>query len=323
MSVFDWVCRYVPMVVLACFSFGGCTEEAPDLKPRFPWEDWLDWERLVDWDTLMVDGLARTYNVHLPAGYDTAEGPFPVVIGLHGTGGSAVQFDRHYHLSEKADQAGFIAVYPNGVRSDGRLGIRTWNAGSCCDFAVRENVNDVGFISRLIDELIATYRADPSRIYVTGMSNGGMLAYRLAAEVPEKIAAIAPVSCSMVIDPPPVQTVPMPIIHLHSALDRIVPYEGGANALGYQFPPVDSVLQVWAARNGCRSEAQLVTDNGRYRQVQWVTDDGTPLIIHYLTADGGHAWPGGERTRPNADPPSTAIQANDIIWAFFKERARD
>lgn len=313
--------RLALLIVLPFFLFGGCADEAPDPAPRYPWRDWMDWERLVDWDTLTVGGRARTFNVHLPPQYEEGDTLFPLVIGLHGTGGSAVQFDRHYHLSEKADEAGFVAVYPNGVRSDGRLGIRTWNAGSCCDFAMRENVDDVEFISELIDRLIETYRIDAKRIYVTGMSNGGMLAYRLAAEIPEKIAAIAPVSCTMVFDPPAEQSRPLPIIHLHSVLDEIVPYEGGTNSLGYHFAPVDSVLNVWAKRNGCLPNAQVVVDNDRYTQMQWVDETGSPLIMHYVTADGGHSWPGGEQVRPGAAPPSAAIDANDLLWNFF-ERLR-
>jgi len=309
--------RLAVLTVLILFSFGGCAGEAPEPVPRYPWEDWLNWERLVDWDTLTVGGRARTFYVHLPPRYEEGNGQLPLVIGLHGTGGSAVQFDRHYHFSEKADEAGFVAVYPNGVRSDGRLGIRTWNAGSCCDFAMRENVDDVGFIRALVDRLLEVYRIDPNRVYVTGMSNGGMLAYRLAAEIPEKIAAIASVSCTMVFDPPAEQPRPVPIIHLHSVLDEIIPHDGGTNRLGYHFPPVDSVLNVWVARNGCLPDPQ-VTEGVGYAVKQWMDEAGAPLIVHYLTGDGGHSWPGGEQVRPNADPPSTTIDANDLLWGFFE-----
>ncbi|SFB93024.1 polyhydroxybutyrate depolymerase [Parapedobacter composti] len=309
--------RLALLAVLTLFSFGGCAGEAPHPAPRFPWENWLDWERLVNWDTLMVDGRARTFNVHLPPQYEEGADTFPLVIGLHGLGGSAVQFDRHYHFSGKADREGFVAVYPNGVRSDGRFGIRTWNAGTCCDFAMRENVDDVRFISELIDRLLESYRIDPKRVYVTGMSNGGMLTYRLAAEIPQKIAAIAPVSCTMVFDPPADQPRPVPIIHLHSVLDEIIPYNGGTNSLGYHFPPVDSILNVWAARNGCLPDPQ-VTEGAGYTVKQWVDELDCPFMVHYLTEDGGHSWPGGEQVRPGAAPPSAAINGNELIWGFFQ-----
>jgi len=309
--------RLALLAVLTLFSFGGCAGEAPHPAPRFPWENWLDWERLVNWDTLMVDGRARTFNVHLPPQYEEGADTFPLVIGLHGLGGSAVQFDRHYHFSGKADREGFVAVYPNGVRSDGRFGIRTWNAGTCCDFAMRENVDDVRFISELIDRLLESYRIDPKRVYVTGMSNGGMLTYRLAAEIPQKIAAIAPVSCTMVFDPPADQPRPVPIIHLHSVLDEIIPYNGGTNSLGYHFPPVDSILNVWAARNGCLPDPQ-VTEGAGYTVKQWVDELDSPFMVHYLTEDGGHSWPGGEQVRPGAAPPSAAINGNELIWGFFQ-----
>lgn len=308
------------VVLLTCLLLAGCVDEAPyPEQPGYTWEDWLNRERLVDWDTMVVDGRTRTFIVHLPPHHESSDSLLPLVIGLHGTGGSALQFSQHYNFSKLADDAGFIAVYPNGVRSDGRIGIRTWNAGNCCDFAVRENIDDVRFIQELIAELTERYRVNPKRVYATGMSNGGMMAYRLAAEIPEQIAAIAPVSGTMVFDPPADQSRPVPVLHLHSVLDQIIPYHGGTNPLGYYFPPVDSVLNVWAGRNGCLPDARVTEENDNYMQMQWVDESGTPLIVHYTTQDGGHSWPGGQQVRPNAAPPSTAIDANKLIWDFFKQ----
>src|SRR5690606_11668886 len=150
----------------------------------------------------------------------------PLVIGLHGTGGSASQFERDYDFSLKAELERFIVVYPNGVSSNGQFGLRTWNAGTCCDYAARKKIDDVKFISSLIDKLVNEYRIDPNRVYVTGMSNGGMMCYRLAAEIPDKIAAIAPVSGTMVYTPTSEQKRSVPLLHLHSRLDKIVPSDG-------------------------------------------------------------------------------------------------
>lgn len=267
--------------------------------------------------TIDVNGLRRNYIVNLPPAYHEDTATYALVIGLHGTGGNARQFEEHYGFSQKADEAGFIAVYPNGVTGNGTMSIRTWNAGSCCDYAMRKNIADVQFISTLIDKMINSYRVDPKRVYVTGMSNGGMMAYRLAAELPGKIAAIAPVSSTMVHSPPPTQARAVPILHLHSILDEIVPYYGGSNRLGYYFPPVDSVLRVWSLRNGYNPGQQVIVDDGRYKLVQWMDRNGEPSIVHYLTKDGGHSWPGGQRARQRADPPSQVIDANDLIWEFF------
>ncbi|WP_205513543.1 extracellular catalytic domain type 1 short-chain-length polyhydroxyalkanoate depolymerase [Longitalea arenae] len=269
--------------------------------------------------SITVNGLHRSYIVNLPPAYysDTIRA-YPMVIALHGTGGSASQFERDYEFSEKADASGFVAVYPNGVASNGVLHLRSWNAGSCCDFAMKNGIDDVSFISQLIDKMTRTYLIDPKRVYVTGMSNGGMMTYRLAAELSNKIAAIAPVSASMVYTAPAHQPGPMPILHLHSALDRIVPYYGGSNALGYYFPPIDSVLNGWAIRNNCLPNARVVVDNAQYKQLEWTNAQGNVLISHYVTQDGGHAWPGGKQVRSRADIPSQVINANDLIWSFFQ-----
>jgi len=267
---------------------------------------------------ITVDNLERAFIISLPSTYRSGIDTLPLVIGLHGTGGNATQFERDYSFSLKAENDGFIAVYPNGVASDGRLGIRTWNAGTCCDYAARENIDDVKFISSLIDKLVDEYRIDRNRIYVTGMSNGGMMCYRLAAEIPDKIAAIAPVSGTMVYTPTSEQKRSVPILHLHSRLDKIVPYDGGTNAMGYHFPAVDSTLTVWANRNDCNPDFEVV-ENAEFTKKEWLDKSGHPFIVHYATNDGGHSWPGGKKVRPKADEPSIAINANTLIWEFFQQ----
>lgn len=300
------IIKVIPGALLLCMSqlASGCKDDpAPPAR---------NFEATID-----VEGLRRSYIVNLPPAYYEDTATYALVIGLHGTGGNAKQFEEHYRFSEKADEAGFIAVYPNGVPSDGRMAIRSWNAGSCCDYAMRNNIPDVQFISNLIDKMTGSYRVDPRRVYVTGMSNGGMMAYRLAAELPGKIAAIAPVSSNMVCNPPAAQARAVPILHLHSVWDEIVPYYGGINKAGYYFSPVDSVLRVWSQRNRYNPEQQVVTDDERYKLIQWLDQNGEPSIVHYLTKDGGHSWPGGRQARPGADLPSKVIGANDLIWEFF------
>jgi len=302
------ILNFLSAVCLVCLSSiaEGCDQDT--LPPSRHFEATID-----------VNGLRRNYIVNLPPSYYNDTTTCALVIALHGTGGSAAQFEDTYGFSRKADEAGFIAVYPNGVARAGALNIRTWNAGTCCDYASKNNIDDVGFISNLIDKMTSSYRVDPKRVYVTGMSNGGMMTYRLAAEIPQKIAAIAPVSGTMVYSPPAQQSRPVPILELHSVLDKIVPYAGGTNQFGYYFPPVDSVLRVWSVRNQCLPDMQVVVDDDRYKLVQWLDKTGTPSIVHYLTKDGGHSWPGGQKARQRADPPSLVINANDLIWNFFRQ----
>lgn len=267
---------------------------------------------------ITVDGLQRTFILDLPPRYYDSTG-FDLVIALHGTGGSGKQCKRDYGWSLKAAQAGFMVVYPEGLRSKGPLGISTWNAGGCCGYAQENQVNDVKFISALIDYLADSYHVNRKRVYVTGMSNGAMLSYRLACEIPGKIAAIAPVSGTLIATAPCTPSRPVPLLHIHSALDTLVPYQGGIGIGGYYFPPVDSALHLWARIDNCASAPETITDNEKYTATRWTGCSGGTTVMLYLTKDGGHAWPGGLKSRPGADAPSTALNATDVIWDFFHQ----
>src|SRR5437879_1570747 len=143
---------------------------------------------------LQVDKRTRTYLVHVPPNYDPKK-PTPVVLAYHGGGSNAVQMVRFCGLNETADKHGFLVVYPNGT---GLLeGALTWNGGNCCGFAMQHQVDDVGFTRALLDDLGKVANVDPKRVYATGMSNGAILAYRLASELSDRIAAIAPVGGPM------------------------------------------------------------------------------------------------------------------------------
>lgn len=271
-------------------------------------------------DTIMVDGRIRSYMLNLPPGYYNASG-FALVIAMHGGGGSAGQFESSSKLTEKADAAHFIVVYPEGVQSTGPLKARTWNAGSCCDYASENNIDDVMFISRLIDKLVFQYKINSKKIYATGHSNGGMMAYRLACELSGKIAAIAVSACSMMTTQPCNPVRPVPVLHMHAAPDTHVPYQGGKGT-GFSnayFPPVDSVLNVWSAINGCALSPEIKSVEDKYTFTQWTDCDNKVTVQYYLTQDGGHAWPGGLPGRAGSDTPSTVINANDLLWDFFQQ----
>jgi polyhydroxybutyrate depolymerase len=271
-------------------------------------------------DSIRVGNIYRTYTVRLPPDYYAAT-DFSLVIALHGGGGNAAQFETSSRLSEKANAEKFIVVYPEGVRGSGILAARTWNAGSCCGGAVSNNINDVEFISLLIDKLVAGYKVNPKRIYATGHSNGGMLAYRLACELSGKIAAIAPNGCTMV-----AQTCsparPVPVLHMHSVLDTNIPYQGGTGSglgtMGLQLPSLDSVLNVWSLKNSCTNSA-VIADDSRYKITTWTSCSGNVTLLYYLTKDGGHAWPGGLAGGPFSDTPSSVINANNLLWDFFRQ----
>jgi polyhydroxybutyrate depolymerase len=270
------------------------------------------------YDSMQIDGYVRSYLLNLPPGYNDSSN-FPLVIALHGLAGSASQMEQDYGLTTKSNNANFIVVYPEGVRSDGIFGIRTWNAGNCCDFAMEHNIDDVKFIKQLIQHLTSTYKINPKRIYVTGMSNGAMMTYRLACELSQQLAAIAPVSGTLLTKQRCTPARAVPVLHIHSAIDTKVPYAGGYGLANYYFPPVDSTLRVWAGIDGCNVTPQLITEANLYMQTQYMNCSLNTTVQLYLTKDGGHSWPGGLPARAAADEPSAAFNATDIIWSFLSQ----
>ncbi len=272
------------------------------------------------YDSIPFDGLNRTFLLRLPPSYDGSI-EMPLVIAMHGGFGSADNLENQSLLTQKGEAENFIVVYPEGVASI--LNIRTWNAGGCCGFAANTNVDDVGFINALIDTLLADYAIDEQRIYATGMSNGGFMSYRLACELSDRIAAIAPVACSMLLeDCEPLR--PVPVIHFHSLQDSSIPYLGGEGdgPSSHHNPPQDSVMNVWASKDGCTILNEVVADNDEYTFTRWRDCECLTEVHHYITSDGGHSWPGGTATFLG-DPVSEYINANDLMWNFFTNHSLD
>jgi len=268
------------------------------------------------YDSIYFDGMYRTYQLHLPVDYEAGQNS-PLIMALHGGFGSGTQLESQSQLSVKADEENFIVVYPEGVES--LLNIRTWNAGGCCGYAAANDIDDVGFINALMDTLIADYSIDTLRIFATGMSNGAFMTYRLACELSNRIAAIAPVAGSMnVTDCSPINK--LPVIHFHSYLDTSVPYQGGIGdgVSNHYNPPLDSVLNVWATTDNCQNLGDTLLDNEEYTHVVWNNCDCFYSIEYYITHDGGHSWPGGNQS-PIGDPTSEFINANDLMWDFFQQ----
>lgn len=266
----------------------------------------------------MHDGLMRSYVLHIPPQYNEHDS-MPLVIAMHGGFGTSENMAQMSRLNEKADTASegsFIVVYPQGLGI-----IPTWNGGTCCGYAMNNDIDDVGFISALIDTLAANYAVDTRGVYATGMSNGGIMSHRLACESADKIAAIAPVAGVLMIEdwdacqPPRL----ISIMHIHARDDSIEPYYGGVGdgQSGVFFAEVDSVMEGWARRLECSiGPDTFYNDSGALRQT-WTRSDDSCEVVLWTTEDGGHSWPGGVKLRPNADEPSKAIFANDEMWTFF------
>jgi polyhydroxybutyrate depolymerase len=275
--------------------------------------------------TLTHDGRTRTYLVH-----DFArETPAPVVVVLHGGGGNAANAVRMTGMNRVAARDGVIAVYPNGTAGRDRGRLLTWNAGHCCAAAMTNRVDDVGFVAAMIDALVATGRADRTRVYVTGMSNGGMMAHRLGRELPGRIAAIAPVVGAVFGDEPP-PLAPMPAFVVVGATDTVVPPGGGSlqlraflgrrSAADHDVAPAMAQATYWAAHNGCGPP--VTTETPRVTTASFTRcTSGAPVVFHRV-AGNGHAWPGGEPGRRGAATPAAGFDASNEMWAFFKDQRR-
>ena len=271
----------------------------------------------AQYDSFPFGGYNRTFLMHLPIRYNGTS-DIPLIVVMHGGFGNAYNIENQSQLSAKADAENFIVVSPEGVKG-GAFNISSWNAGGCCGFASSSNVDDVGFIDALLDTLLSQYAIDSNRIYATGMSNGGFMSYRLACELSDRIAAIAPVAASMsMVACNPVR--PVPVIAFHSYLDTNVPYLGGVGSgpSGHNNSPQDSVLNVWAGMNNCMNLNDTIIDNNEYTLIKWTSGDCASEVHHYATQDGGHSWPGGVQT-VIGDPVSSFINATDLMWSFFQQ----
>lgn len=261
-------------------------------------------------------GIERHYRVHAPAGWDGASA-LPVVLAFHGGGGNAEQFAAHTELWREADRSGFLLVFPEGTPPAGvrRFRLQTWNAGDCCGAAARRGVDDVLFARDLVADLAGAYPLEHGRVFATGHSNGGMMAYRLAIEAPDLVRAIAPNAAALTVDGAP--AAPVAVFALHGALDENVPAGGGVGSglSGTDHRSQRESLAPFLRANGC-GEPQIVETRGAAVIREADSAAGAPVRHAWMT-DHGHAWPGHGSGLPNGEPCSYDLDANAEIWAFF------
>jgi polyhydroxybutyrate depolymerase len=279
--------------------------------------------------TLPHGGRARSAIVHVPP-RTSEKAQLPVLLNFHGGGGHGSNEQAYSLMDRLADQENFITVYPDGTgRFDKRL--LTWNAGTCCGYAALNKVDDVGFVRELLAVLAKEIPIDRRRVYATGLSNGAMMAHRLAAEASDLIAAAAPVAGGMVL-PAIASARAVPIMHVHSIDDPRALYTGG---LGPPFPMtksqvfhpnIDQMIVKWARHNGCDAEAKIAerrTDRDARghtatKYVYTICRDGAAVVLWKLTG-AGHVWPGGkQKVMERILGPSTdIIDVNREMWNFF------
>lgn len=282
---------------------------------------------------LSHDDRTRRYIVHVPPG---ASGSLPVVLAYHGGGGDPAGYQAYAGLDAIADQEGFLVVYPYGTGVLPRR-LLTWNGGGCCGYSVDNDIDDVGFTAALLDDLEDRTRIDRTRVYATGHSNGAIMAYRVAAERADLVAAVVPVAGAMSL-PSFAPSRPVAVLHIHSVDDPRALYDGG---LGPPFPgtnnrefhqPVMDGVEAWATRNGCAKSPSVVsTRSGEAGSINagqtatllsWAECDSGYDVAHWRLTGAGHGWPGREDVNSLVGPPTTLVDAADEAWSFMQRFRR-
>jgi polyhydroxybutyrate depolymerase len=255
--------------------------------------------------TLVHGRRTRSYRIHIPPSYREGH-PMALVFALHGHGNTAAKYEKIVGFSSIADREGFIAVYPNAVPF-GPKRKQLWNAGGIYGFWWAGQVDDVGFIAKLIDTVCAHYTIDPNRIFVFGTSSGGFMAHHLGARLPGRFAAIAPwaglLAYNDFVAGPPVS-----VIHFHGAQDKKVLYNGLPN---WGFLGVERGIRTWARRNRCKSPPIVIRDDPNTLVRRWAAPNRTCDVVLYKLKNEGHKF-----------PAQSDCNLPEIAWRFFKNHPR-
>ncbi len=268
-------------------------------------------------NTLTYGGLERTYLLHVPASYNRNKAT-ALVLDFHGGGGNANSQMRTSAFSGLADEKGFLVAYPNGT---GRLEdkLLTWNGGTCCGYAVTNQIDDVGFVRALVAEVQSKYNIDPKRIYATGLSNGAIFSYRLACDASDLFAAVAPVAGTLnYLRCNPSQ--PVSVIHFHGTDDTHVGYNGGTgpdSLTNVPFASVKDSIDFWLNADQCPKQTQSESFKDIQHDIYSGCASGTAIEL-YTIVGGKHAWPGSQGPAWfGGDEPAQSISATQLIWDFF------
>ena len=271
----------------------------------------------VQTGSFIYQEILRDYIVFLPQNYNSVD-KMPLVFNLHGYTLNKTQQMNYSQMNNVADTAGFIVVYPNAVET-------AWNAGIN---ATAGHINDVGFISALMDTLISKYNIDEQKIYSCGFSLGGFMSHRLACELSSRIAAIGDVAGTMangLLNN--FETLhPMPVIKVHGTNDKIVWYNGI-----YDWAPIETAVNHWTSFNQCVTSDTIIISNidtldrCRVQQVRYKNLSDSIVVIFYKILNGGHSWPGGDKTYLTSlsmgpvGNTNMDINASELIWNFFRK----
>ena len=255
-----------------------------------------------------TDPLSYSYDLYVPTTYDPAES-YALVINLHGLDGTPTGQEMLSRMTKVAEEEAFIVAAPAATA-------KSWNAGACCGLAMAKGIDDVAFVSDLIDAVSAEYHVDSRRVFATGMSNGAKMAHRLACDLSGRIAAIAPVSGGLVLEQcEPAR--PVAVLYFHGTADPISPFLGGYT--GIVNTPALVTIERWADINGCSEETEVVYQEGEVTCTAHMDCEDGATVTLCKVEGGGHTWPGGMRMpEEGAGHTTYDIDASRYMWEFFK-----
>jgi polyhydroxybutyrate depolymerase len=305
---------------ISCATWSPPALSAQPAQTHSPPEKPSDYSKPGDYKrNLMMGEQKRAYLIHIPKNHNSNK-PVPVVLALHGAAMNGQLMADFCGLSETADKEGFMVVYPDG---NGVFPLLFWNAGGLRRPMAQEMPNDVDFIRKLLDDLASVVKVDSKRVYACGMSNGGMMCYRLAAELSDRIAAIAPVAGTIAIEEShPKRAVS--VIHFHGTKDKIVPFEKTSEKTRFLLKDVEESVQTWVKINGCdeKPKTDILTKEGDEMKVTRQTygggKEGTEVVLIAIEG-GGHTWPGMTPMVSFIGRSTLSISANDLMWEFFQK----
>lgn len=297
----------------AALVFAGCASRRASPDPRALGSTT---------ETIRVGPRQRSYVLHVPA-FGDSNRPRPLVLLLHGYGGTAETFEQGSHFSAKADSAGFIVAYPNGQRVYGFAGPRHWAAFG-------DDRTDVDFIRALIDRIASAHRVDATRIYVGGFSNGAMMTYRLGAELAGRLAAIGAAAGAIgrrdeagTRSTIPAPRAPLSVVSFHGLLDDVVPYDAAERPGRMRgVLPVRDAMTFWREHDGCAGTPERTTSHAGNleRETTPSCRAGTEVML-YTVLDGKHSWFTSPRDSTTASDAARAIDVTDLMWEFFSRHA--
>jgi polyhydroxybutyrate depolymerase len=258
--------------------------------------------------SITSDGLKRTFIVHLASSYGIQ--PQPLVINYHGYSFTAAKMESYSQMNREADKAGFILVFPQGLDQP-----PSWNAGIGA-YGPTGDANDIQFTRDMLSYLKTDYCVDAHRIYVTGFSLGGSMAYRVACTLSDQVAALATVAGAFYQAPAGCHpSRPLPILEIHGQADKFAPYNGNPTAM---MAAVSTYLNGWFLRDHCSSSSQVIFHQGDVTGLAWKHCAKSVIVEHYTVSDGGHTWPGAA-TSSTLGYTTNVIDANAVIWNFFRQ----